>query len=186
MKTIANVFIGLVLFVAMLSVIYASGQFRPLNNPEQLINVPREGSEIPRVNLSAGFVPVVAKKCVRGGHPVEVRGVGPSWIVIGPIGGVNVQGGSGSVTRDPKGGNRDDDGCVTREFENPIPPEIAASARRQGEILVRIFGEEKPVNPLSFNPLLWSHDAGQPGFFPVDGDWRTEDFMIIDDTKGGK
>lgn len=113
----------------------------------------------PRIPLSLGEVPMSAQKCLNLDHQVDVFGSGPHWRSIEPRG-FALEGPQGEGTREP--------GCVDILFRNDIKSPVAAYVRRHCEVTFRLSGEERQLR----------------GFWPVPVRWRSENFVIYDDTKG--
>lgn len=104
---------------------------------------------------------VEGTKCNESGEPVEVTGT-LRWQSIDPAG---ASGGHVTVNavRSP--------GCVTRDFLNPVPPDVlrlmrAAIMARGGQPVVwAVTGEDTPLAP-----------DGRRGVPRI---WRTENFTIV-------
>lgn len=166
------------LAVACVTLLFAAGalvwawvelrndQWKPLGPfPTQAVDLPSTyaweaaGSsntqEIPAAALTDGvFVPVSGAKCYK--EAVTVTGV-VAWTVLDPPGRV-FETGRGTAVKEP--------GCVTSNFENVIPDDLAELAAVHGHpVVVAITGCETPTDP----------DRGEGATLC----WSTEPFALV-------
>ena len=137
------------------------GPWSPLGPyPTQRVDLPRNGDDLPVVSLTDGEVLVVGRKCVSGSGFTVTGTV--SWQSVEPRG-TTIRTGEG--TREVT-----EPGCVSFEYLNTIPPDVARVMGHQiddGHRPVwRIVGIETPASP--------DRGEGTPQT------WATEPFRVTE------
>lgn len=136
------------------------GPYAPLHYSEQAVTSRVDGhGGLPAVRLG-DTVNVTAEKC--SDDPVDIVGV-TSWKPVDPLGPAIITGNQHGYQRP--------EGCVVAQYQNDIPPEVAAAVRRQHDRGISrplwvIQGAETPISP-----------DGHEGSTEV---WSTEPFAILE------
>lgn len=114
----------------------------------------------PVFDIAEGSVHVTAQKCREG--PVQVYGEA-AWRRVSP-------GGYASPpTQFPP--TVQPDGCVTQQFENPIPEAVIADVCANGTSIWHIAGIERPVGDVTGDGTVVPRSGAELG-------WETEPFTL--------